>query len=75
MSKNTVSVRLPVDVREASAKAANAKGIPLAAYIRMASDRMNQLMAERMGRASRRCRTESMRVNAEFSAIERDPRV
>jgi hypothetical protein len=29
--------------------------------------------AERMATASRRVRKESMRVNAEFAAIERDP--
>jgi hypothetical protein len=29
--------------------------------------------AERIARASRRVRKESMRVNAEFAAIERDP--
>jgi hypothetical protein len=58
-----------------SGKAANAKGLRLAADIQMDAERMNQLMAQRMGRASRRCRTESMRVNDEFAAIERDPRV
>jgi hypothetical protein len=29
--------------------------------------------AERMARASRKVRKESMRVNADFAAIERDP--
>lgn len=36
-------------------------------YIRMA-----KLRAERLGELSRRVREESMRVNAEFAAIERD---
>jgi hypothetical protein len=32
-----------------------------------------QLRAERIAEVSKRVREESMRVNAEFSAIERDP--
>jgi hypothetical protein len=33
----------------------------------------SQLRAERLAEVSKRVRQESMRVNAEFAAIERDP--
>jgi hypothetical protein len=51
---------------------------PRAEYIRRAIERMNReaearARAERMARASRKVRKESMRVNAEFARIERDP--
>jgi hypothetical protein len=53
-------------------------GIPRAGYIRRAIERMNReaearIRAERMARASRRVRKESMRVNSEFAALDRDP--
>jgi len=72
-----ISVHLPADVIEATHEVANAMGLPPAAYIRMAVERMNQVeealgQAERMAQASRRCRRESLRVNAEFSTMERD---
>jgi len=65
-------------VLEASSKAANALRLSRAAYIRQAVERMNREIemrqrAERMVRASRKCRGESMQVNAEFAAMERDP--
>jgi hypothetical protein len=49
-----------------------------AAYIRQAIERMNreteaQARARRLTEASHRVRKESMRVNAEFAAFERDP--
>jgi metal-responsive CopG/Arc/MetJ family transcriptional regulator len=74
----TISLNLPEEVLEASGKAANALRLSRAAYIRTAVERMNreiemQQRAERMARASRKCRGESMRVNAEFAAIEGDP--
>jgi len=52
--------------------------ISRAEYIRRAIGRMNRaaearLRAERLAELSRRVRAESMRVNAEFAAIERDP--
>ena len=51
---------------------------PRAEYIRSAIERMNRevearVRSERMARASRKVRKESMQVNAEFVAIERDP--
>ena len=52
--------------------------MPRAEYIRRALERMNdeaekKERAERMARASLKVRKESMRVNAEFARIERDP--
>jgi hypothetical protein len=49
-----------------------------AEYIRRAIERMNrdtraQLRAKRLAEVSRKVREESMRVNAEFAAIEQDP--
>jgi hypothetical protein len=59
-------------------RCARALGFPRAEYIRREIRRMNRDVeicspAERMARASRKVRKESMRVNAEFAAIERDP--
>jgi Arc/MetJ-type ribon-helix-helix transcriptional regulator len=47
-------------------------------YIRQAVEEMNRktrarLRARRLAEASRKVRKESMRANAEFSSIERDP--
>ena len=74
----SISLKLPVDLLEASDRCARALGIPRAEYIRRAIERMNReaesrARAERMARASRRVRRESMRVNAEFARIECDP--
>ena len=74
----TISLNLPDAVLEASGKAANALRLSRAAYIRKAVETMNRetetrQRAERLAQASRKCRGESMLVNAEFSAIENDP--
>ena len=74
----SISLKLPADLLEASRRCARALGIPRAEYIRRAIERMNReaearARAARMARASRKVRKESMRVNAEFAAIERDP--
>jgi len=74
----TISLNLPEDVLEASSEAARALRLSRAAYIRRAVERMNRVIearqrAERMAQASKKCRAESLRVNAEFAAIERDP--
>ena len=50
----------------------------LALNYRIAVRRMNlktsaRLRAERLAEVSRRVRDESMKINAEFAAIERDP--
>jgi hypothetical protein len=73
-----VSLKLPDDLLEKSGHYAQALRMPRAAYIRRAIERMNQetrakLRAKRLAEASRRVRKESMRVNAEFAAIERNP--
>jgi metal-responsive CopG/Arc/MetJ family transcriptional regulator len=74
----SISLKLPENLLETSERCAKALGIPRAEYIRRAIDRMNReaeasARAERMARASHRVRRQSMRVNAEFEAIERDP--
>jgi len=62
----------------ASDRNARTLGISRAEYIRRAIERMNReaeasALAKRITNASYRVRDESMRVNAEFAAIERDP--
>jgi len=74
----SISLKLPDGLLKTSGRYARALGIPRAEYIRRAIERMNgeaevRERAERMARASRKVRKESMRVNAEFAAIERDP--
>ena len=73
-----ISLKLPQALLETSDRCAKALGVPRAEYIRRALERMNReaelrARAERIARASRKVRRESMRVNAEFAAIERDP--
>jgi len=73
-----ISLKLPKDLSDACRGCAQALGVSRAAYIRRAIERMNrdtqaQLRAERLAAASRRVRQESMKVNAEFAAIETDP--
>ena len=73
-----ISLKLPDDLLEASRRAAESLGISRAEYIRRAIQRMNletraRLRAERLAEASRKVRRESMRVNAEFAAVEEHP--
>ncbi len=73
-----ISLKLPEDLLRASGECAAALGLPRAEYIRQAVERMNrqtraQLQAERLAEVSRRVREESMRIDADFAAIERDP--
>lgn len=73
-----ISLKLPDDLLEKSGRCAEALRMPRAAYIRKAIERMNRetrahLRAQRLAEVSRRVRKESMRVNAELAAIERDP--
>ena len=63
---------------EESGRLAGRLSLSRAEYIRIAIQHMNRttrarLRAERLAEVSKRMRTESMRVNAEFAAIERDP--
>lgn len=73
-----ISLKLPGAVLKRSEQNARALGLPRAEYIRRAIERMNQateaqLRDERLARASRKVRKESMRVLAEFETIEHDP--
>ena len=75
---SAISLKLPDELVEASGEYARALNLSRAEYIRRAIERMNretraQLRATRLAEVSRRVRDESMRVNAEFAAIERDP--
>jgi predicted transcriptional regulator len=73
----TISLKLPDDLLEASGQHAERLNVSRAEYIRRAIARMNEALAartraERLARASRKVRRESLGINAEFAAIERD---
>lgn len=73
-----ISLKLPDDLVARSGECARALHLSRAEYIRRAIEQLNRetrkrLRAERMAEVSRRVRDESMRVNAEFAAIETDP--
>ncbi|MBI2161630.1 MAG: CopG family transcriptional regulator [Candidatus Rokubacteria bacterium] len=73
-----ISLKLPDDLLNASGRCASALKLSRAAYIRRAVERMNRetrarLRARRLAEASRKVRGESMKVNAEFAAVERAP--
>jgi metal-responsive CopG/Arc/MetJ family transcriptional regulator len=73
-----ISLKLPDELLEASGRCAESLRLSRAEYIRRAISRMNRetrdrLRAKRLAEVSRKVRKESMRVNAEFAAIERDP--
>jgi metal-responsive CopG/Arc/MetJ family transcriptional regulator len=75
---SAISLKLPDDLLETSNRCAVALKLSRAEYIRRAVERMNRetqarLRARRLADASRRVRAESMKVNAEFAAIERAP--
>ena len=74
----TISIRLPDDVLIEVDKIAKDLKVPRTAYLRQAILSMNNKVREESRRArvmklSRRVRKESMRINAEFSEVERDP--
>ncbi len=74
----TISLSLTDAVLERSGRCAEALAISRAEYIRRAIQAKNRetdarLRADRLARASHKVRDESMRVNAEFEAIEHDP--
>ena len=74
-----ISLKLPEDLLDAAGRYAGALRLTRAAYIRRALEQMNRetrarLRARRLREASRKVRGESMRVNAEFAAIEKDVR-
>lgn len=73
-----ISLKLPEDLLEDSGHCAEVLDLSRAQYIRKAIEKMNKetqmrVKAGRMAAASLRVREESMRVNAEFAAIEEDP--
>jgi metal-responsive CopG/Arc/MetJ family transcriptional regulator len=75
---NTVSMRLPDGLLRELDKRAAELDIPRTEYIRRAILAMNRALEdvkrrERLRRASLKVRTESMKVNAEFAAVERAP--
>ena len=73
-----ISLNLSEELINTSKDCARALRISRAEYIRRAIEQMNRetsakLRAERLAAVSRKVRNESMRVNSEFAAIERDP--
>ena len=73
-----ISLKLPERLLKESGEAARQLQMSRAEYIRSAIEKMNratqaELRARRLADVSRRVREESMRVNAEFSAIEHAP--
>ena len=74
----TLSLRLPDDLLHEVDTSAEQLHIPRAAYVRKALEQMNAAVAAQRSRtrlmeASLKVRAESMRVNAEFDAIEEAP--
>ncbi len=73
-----ISLKVSESTLEEADLLARALGISRAAYIRRAIERYNlqaaaEIRAQRLADASRRVRAESMRINAEFTAIDMDP--
>jgi len=73
-----ISLKLPDKLLELSGQCAKTLRLTRSECIRRAIERMNRetrsvLRAKRLAQVSKKVRTESMRVNAEFAAIERDP--
>lgn len=72
-----ISLKLSERLLTASGECAAALRLSRAEYTRQALERMNRhtrahLRAQRLQAASRRVRQESIRINAEFDAIEGD---
>jgi hypothetical protein len=77
ISMAAISLKIPEGLLEESGRYADALQLTRAEYIRRALEQMNRgtrarLRARRLRDASHKVRGESMRVNAEFAAIERD---
>lgn len=74
----TILLKLPEHMLEISYRCARTLHLPISAYFRQAIERMNhetqaQLRSERLAKASKKVRKESLRVNREFDAIELTP--
>ncbi len=70
-----ISLKLPDALLHTSRECAEVLRLPRAEYIRRVIEHMNRetrarLRAKRLTEASRKVRRESMKVNAEFAAIE-----
>ena len=77
---NTISIRIQDNLLKKVDEGAKALHIPRAEYVRRAVAVMNEQVArelrkKRIMNASRQVRKESMKVNAEFDAIEDAPDV
>ena len=75
---DAISLKLTEQLLKESGEAARMLRMSRAEYIRRAIEKMNrevhaELRARRLADVSRRVRDESMRVNAEFAAIEHAP--
>jgi metal-responsive CopG/Arc/MetJ family transcriptional regulator len=75
---STISLRLPDELLKEADKRARELRIARAEYIRRAIERLNLAVVgeqrrRRLMDASRRVRDETMRINAEFDAIEDAP--
>lgn len=75
----TVSLRLPDDLLKEAGHRAKILHLPRAEYIRRAiaamnEDVLNQKRREHLMKVSRRIAAGSMKVNAEFDAVEDVPR-
>jgi metal-responsive CopG/Arc/MetJ family transcriptional regulator len=73
----SIALKLPEDLMAESGRLADSLCLSRAEYIRIAIRRMNRKMAarlraQRLAEISLRVREESMKVNAEFAAIEKD---
>lgn len=73
----SIALKLPEDLMVESGRLADTLRISRAEYIRIAIRRMNRktaarLRAERLAEVSKRVCDESIKVNAEFAAIESD---
>ncbi len=74
----TLSLRLPDDLLHDVDMFARQMHIPRAEYVRKALEQMNMAIAAqrrrmRLTETSLKVRAESMKINAEFSAIEETP--
>jgi metal-responsive CopG/Arc/MetJ family transcriptional regulator len=72
-----ISLKLPDELISESDRHARERGLSRAEYIRQAIQQVNReaqrdARSRRLAEISHRVRKESMRVNAEFAAIERD---
>lgn len=75
---SSISLRLPAPLLSETERLAHVLHVPRAEYVRRALAVMNaevvkQQRRERMMAASQRVRKDSMRINAEFAAIEHAP--